>query len=109
MIKQIRDVQPPHKGSRISVAQARRAFRQVLGGAPKPDFEGVEGVYVRRADGGYSFVPKEDAVGAVQKGACRCYASEEQDAPFRKGDDVRSVEKSRARHIAAGRAEKAGA
>lgn len=35
MIKRIRDVQPPHKGS-ISVAQARRAFRQVRGDAPKP-------------------------------------------------------------------------
>lgn len=108
MIKRIRDIQPPHKGS-ISVAQARRAFRQVRGNAPKPDFEGMEGVYVRRPDGGYSFVRKEDAVGAIQKAACRSFASDEQDAPFRNGDAVRSVEKRPAREIAAERGEKAGA
>ena len=107
MIKRIRDVQPPHKGS-ISVAQARNAFRQVRGDAPNPDFEGMVGVYVRRPDGGYSFVRKEDAVRAIQKAACRSYGSEEQNAPLRNGDTLRSVEKRPAHEIVADRTEKAG-
>lgn len=43
MKKRIRELQPPHKSSRITVAQAARAFRKVRGDTPKaPLFDEAE-------------------------------------------------------------------
>lgn len=43
MKKRIRELQPPHKSGRITVAQAARAFRKVRGDTPKaPLFDEAE-------------------------------------------------------------------
>ena len=36
------EIQPAHKGSRITVAQAARAFRLIRGSDPKPDLWGPD-------------------------------------------------------------------